>query len=60
MVSIDKSLLKEEAPTFSADFAHPLSCETMTFFKSARHSSRLETALTVDSAVGICAVMCHT
>jgi hypothetical protein len=32
MLSVERSLLKGEAPRFPADFSHPLSCER--FFKS--------------------------
>jgi hypothetical protein len=35
VVSVDRSLLKGEAPRFSAIFVHPLSCERL--FKFQRH-----------------------
>ncbi len=37
VVSIDRSLLKGEAPRFSADFAYPFSFLTWELFKFQRH-----------------------
>jgi hypothetical protein len=48
VISADRSLLKEEAPGFSADFNHPLSCERP--FEFPRH---------LVQALGIDGIICH-
>ena len=55
MVSFDRSLLKGEAPRFSADFNNPLSYERP--FKFPRH---LVGPLEIDNIIAISAINIHS